>query len=158
MHVIAAKAVALGEALRPEFKAYARGVVENARALAETLKSAGFDIVSGGTDNHLMLVDLRPKRLKGNVSEKALVRAGLTCNKNGVPFDPEKPFVTSGIRLGTPACTTRGFGVGEFRQVGGLIAEVLDAVAQSEDGSAPLVESAVRQKVRALTDRFPIYP
>jgi glycine hydroxymethyltransferase len=158
MHVIAAKAVALGEALRPEFKAYARGVVENARALAETLKSAGFDIVSGGTDNHLMLVDLRPKRLKGNVSEKALVRAGLTCNKNGVPFDPEKPFVTSGIRLGTPACTTRGFGVGEFRQVGRLIAEVLDAVAQSEDGSAPLVESAVRQKVRALTDRFPIYP
>ena len=122
MHVIAAKAVALGEALRPEFKAYARNVVENARALAETLKSAGFEIVSGGTDNHLMLVDLRPKALKGNVSEKALVRAGLTCNKNGVPFDPEKPFVTSGIRLGTPAGTTRGFGVAEFRQVGQLIA------------------------------------
>jgi glycine hydroxymethyltransferase len=158
MHAIAAKAVAFGEALRPDFKIYARNVVENARALAETLRAAGFAIVSGGTDNHLMLVDLRPKRLKGNVSEKALVRAGLTCNKNGVPFDPEKPFVTSGIRLGTPACTTRGFGVGEFRQVGGLIAEVLDAVAQSEDGSAPLVESAVRQKVRALTDRFPIYP
>jgi len=157
MHVIAAKAVAFGEALRPDFKAYARQVVENARALAETLKSAGFDIVSGGTDNHLMLVDLRPKGLKGNVSEKALVRAGLTCNKNGIPFDPEKPFVTSGIRLGTPACTTRGFAVAEFRQVGGLIAEVLDAVAQSEDGAAPLVEAAVKGKVRALTDRFPIY-
>jgi glycine hydroxymethyltransferase len=158
MHVIAAKAVALGEALRPDFKVYARSVVENARALADTLLGAGFEIVSGGTDNHLMLVDLRPKRLKGNVSEKALVRAGLTCNKNGVPFDPEKPFVTSGIRLGTPAGTTRGFGVAEFRQVGGLIAEVLDAVAQSEDGTAPLVESAVRDKVHALTDRFPIYP
>ncbi|MEX0852121.1 MAG: serine hydroxymethyltransferase [Bauldia sp.] len=157
MHVIAAKAVALGEALRPEFKVYARNVVENARALAGTLRGAGFDIVSGGTDNHLMLVDLRPKRLKGNVSEKALVRAGLTCNKNGVPFDPEKPFVTSGIRLGTPACTTRGFGVAEFREVGHLIAEVLDAIAQSEEGAAPLVERTVRQKVRALTDRFPIY-
>jgi len=157
MHVIAAKAVALGEALRPDFRVYARNIVENARALAEQLKSLGFDIVSGGTDNHLMLVDLRPKRVRGNVSEKALVRAGLTCNKNGIPFDPEKPFVTSGIRLGTPACTTRGFGVAEFRQVGQLIAEVLDAVAQSEDGSAPLVEAAVRQKVRALTDRFPIY-
>ena len=157
MHIIAAKAVAFGEALRPDFKIYAKNVVENARALAEQLKSLGFDIVSGGTDNHLMLVDLRPKRLKGNVSEKALVRAGLTANKNGVPYDPEKPFVTSGIRLGTPASTTRGFGVAEFRQVGQLIAEVLDAVAQSEDGSAPLVEAAVKQKVRALTDRFPIY-
>jgi glycine hydroxymethyltransferase len=157
MHVIAAKAVALGEALRPDFKIYARSIVANARALAEQLRSLGFDIVSGGTDNHLMLVDLRPKRLKGNVSEKALVRAGLTCNKNGIPYDPEKPMVTSGIRLGTPAGTTRGFGVAEFRQVGQLIAEVLDAVAQSEDGSAPLVEASVRQKVRALTDRFPIY-
>ncbi len=157
MHVIAAKAVALGEALRPDFKVYAKNIVENARALAEQLKSLGLDIVSGGTDNHLMLVDLRPKRVKGNVSEKALVRAGLTCNKNGIPFDPEKPFVTSGIRLGTPACTTRGFGVAEFRQVGEMIAEVLDAVAQSEDGAAPLVEAAIKQKVRALTDRFPIY-
>jgi glycine hydroxymethyltransferase len=157
MHIIAAKAVALGEALRPDFKVYARNIVENARALATALKSSGFDIVSGGTDNHLMLVDLRPKRVKGNVSEKALVRAGLTCNKNGIPFDPEKPFVTSGIRLGTPACTTRGFGVAEFRQVGQLIAEVLDAVAQSEDGAAPLTEAAVKQKVHALTDRFPIY-
>jgi glycine hydroxymethyltransferase len=157
MHVIAAKAVAFAEALRPDFKVYAHNVVDNARALAETLKGAGFDIVSGGTDNHLMLVDLRPKRLKGNVSEKALVRAGLTCNKNGVPYDPEKPMVTSGIRLGTPACTTRGFGVAEFRQVGTLIAEVLDAVAQSPEGEAPLVEAAVRDKVHALTRRFPIY-
>ncbi|MEJ0013062.1 MAG: serine hydroxymethyltransferase [Bauldia sp.] len=157
MHIIAAKAVAFGEALRPEFKVYAKNIVDNARALANELKSLGFDIVSGGTDNHLMLVDLRPKHLKGNTSEKALVRAGLTANKNGIPFDPEKPFVTSGIRLGTPASTTRGFGVAEFRQVGQLIAEVLDAVAQSEDGSAPLVEAAVKQKVRALTDRFPIY-
>jgi glycine hydroxymethyltransferase len=157
MHVIAAKAVALGEALRPDFKIYARNIVENARALAETLRTSGFDIVSGGTDNHLMLVDLRPKRLKGNLSERALVRAGLTCNKNGVPYDPEKPFVTSGIRLGTPACTTRGFGVTEFQEVGRLIAEVLDAVAQSPDGAAPLVEAAVKGRVRALTDRFPIY-
>ena len=157
MHVIAAKAVALGEALRPDFKVYAKNIVENARALAETLKSAGFEIVSGGTDNHLMLVDLRPKSLKGNISERALGRAGLTCNKNGIPYDPQKPFVTSGIRLGTPASTTRGFGVAEFRQVGQLIAEVLDAVAQSEDGAAPLVEASVKQKVRALADRFPIY-
>jgi len=157
MHVVAAKAVALGEALRPEFKVYAKNVADNAKALASELKTLGFDIVSGGTDNHLMLVDLRPKRLKGNVSEKALVRAGLTCNKNGIPFDPEKPFVTSGIRLGTPAATTRGFGIAEFKQVAHLIAEVLDAVAQSEDGAAPLVEASVKAKVRALTDRFPIY-
>ncbi|MEP0324181.1 serine hydroxymethyltransferase [Bauldia litoralis] len=157
MHVIAAKAVAFGEALRPDFKVYAKNVVENARALAETLRGAGFEIVSGGTDNHLMLVDLRPKQLKGNTSEKALVRAGLTCNKNGIPFDPEKFFITSGIRLGTPACTTRGFGIAEFRQVGELIGEVLDAVSQSEDGAAPLVEASVREKVHALTARFPIY-
>jgi len=157
MHVIAAKAVAFGEALRPDFKVYAKNVVENAKALAETLRANGFDIVSGGTDNHLMLVDLRPKGLKGNVSEKALVRAAITCNKNGIPFDPEKPFVTSGIRLGTPAATTRGFGVTEFKQVGGMIAEVLNAVAQSGDGQAPMVEAAVKQRVRELTDRFPIY-
>ena len=157
MHVIAAKAVAFGEALRPDFKIYSKNVVENARALAETLRASGLDIVSGGTDNHLMLVDLRPKGLKGNVSEKALVRAGLTCNKNGVPYDPEKPFVTSGIRLGTPASTTRGFGVLEFQEVGTLIAEVLDALAQSEDGAAPLVEASVKKKVRELADRFPIY-
>lgn len=157
MHVIAAKAVAFGEALRPEFKLYAKNVVENAKALAESLRASGFDIVSGGTDNHLMLVDLRPKGLKGNVSEKALVRAAITCNKNGIPFDPEKPFVTSGIRLGTPAATTRGFGVAEFKQVGALISEVLNAVAQSGDGQAPLVEAAIKARVRELTDRFPIY-
>src|SRR5215472_1352497 len=157
MHVIAAKAVALGEALQPDFKVYAKSVVANAKALAESLKSKGLDIVSGGTDNHLMLVDLRPKGLKGNVSEKALVRAAITCNKNGIPFDPETPFVTSGLRLGTPAATTRGFGVAEFKQVGGLIAEVLNALAQSQDGKAPLVEVAIKERVRALTDRFPIY-
>ena len=157
MHVIAAKAVAFAEALRPDFKIYAKNVVENARALAESLRANGLDIVSGGTDNHLMLVDLRPKGLKGNVSEKALVRAAITCNKNGIPFDPEKPFVTSGLRLGTPAATTRGFGVAEFRQVGGLIAEVLNAIAQSQDGQAPLVEASIKERVKALTDRFPIY-
>ena len=157
MHVIAAKAVAFAEALRPDFKVYAKNVVENAKALAETLRSHGLDIVSGGTDNHLMLVDLRPKGLKGNISEKALVRAAITCNKNGIPFDPEKPFVTSGLRLGTPAATTRGFGVAEFKQVGGMIAEVLNALAQSPDGKAPLVEAAIKERVKALTDRFPIY-
>jgi len=157
MHVIAAKAVAFKEALQPDFKVYAKNVVENAKALAETLRAAGFDLVSGGTDNHLMLVDLRAKGLKGNVSEKALVRAAITCNKNGIPFDPEKPFVTSGLRLGTPAATTRGFGVAEFKQVGNLIAEVLNAIAQSPDGSAPLVEASVKQRVKELTDRFPIY-
>src|SRR5436190_7722735 len=156
MHVIAAKAVAFGEALRPDFKIYAKNVVENAKALAEAMKSHGFDIVSGGTDNHLMLVDLRPKGLKGNASEKALVRAAITCNKNGIPFDPESPFVTSGIRLGTPAATTRGFGVAEFQQVGGMIAEVLNAIAQSDDGKAPLAEAAIKERVKALTDRFPI--
>jgi glycine hydroxymethyltransferase len=157
MHVIAAKAVAFGEALRPEFKVYAHQVVLNAKALAECLKGHGFDIVTDGTDNHLMLVDLRPKGLKGNVSEQALVRAFVTCNKNAIPFDPEKPMVTSGIRLGTPAATTRGFGVAEFRHVGDLIAEVLNAVSQSPDGTAPLVEAAVREKVKALTARFPVY-
>jgi glycine hydroxymethyltransferase len=157
MHVIAAKAVAFAEALRPDFKVYARNVVENAKALAEALRANGLDIVSGGTDNHLMLVDLRPKGLKGNVSEKALVRAAITCNKNGIPFDPETPFVTSGLRLGTPATTTRGFGVAEFKQVAGMIAEVLNANAQLQDGKAPLVESAVKERVKALTDRFPIY-
>src|SRR5580700_9293991 len=151
------EAVAFAEALRPDFKIYAKNVVENAKALAESLRAQGFDIVSGGTDNHLMLVDLRPKGLKGNVSEKALVRAAITCNKNGIPFDPETPFVTSGLRLGTPAATTRGFGVAEFKQVGGLIAEVLNAVAQSQDGKAPLVEAAIKERVKALTDRFPIY-
>jgi glycine hydroxymethyltransferase len=159
MHVIAAKAVAFGEALQPEFKAYARSVVENARALAESLKANGLDIVSGGTDNHLMLVDLRPKNATGKRAEAALGRAAITCNKNGIPFDPEKPFVTSGVRLGTPAGTTRGFGIAEFREIGNLITEVLDGLkaANSDEGNAA-VEAAVKAKVVALTDRFPIYP
>ncbi|WP_269902887.1 serine hydroxymethyltransferase [Xanthobacter dioxanivorans] len=158
MHVIAAKAVAFGEALRPDFKLYAKNVVENARALAETLKGHGFAIVSGGTDTHLMLVDLRPKRLTGKTSEGALGRAHITTNKNGIPFDPEKPFVTSGIRLGTPACTTRGFGVKEFQLVGDLIAEVLDVLSQKGADEDSLVEAAVREKVASLLARFPIYP
>ena len=157
MHVIAGKAVAFGEALRPEFKLYAKNVVENAKALAETLRGHGFAIVSGGTDTHVMLVDLRPKRLTGKVSEIALGRAHITTNKNGIPFDPEKPFVTSGVRLGTPACTTRGFGVKEFQQVGDMIAEVLDVLSQKGVDEDSLVEAAVREKVGALLDRFPIY-
>jgi glycine hydroxymethyltransferase len=158
MHVIAAKAVAFGEALRPEFKVYARNIVDNARALAQTLKSGGLDIVSGGTDNHLMLVDLRPKKATGKLAEKALDRASITCNKNAIPFDPEKPFVTSGIRLGTPAGTTRGFGVAEFEEIGKLIVEVVDSIsgANSEEGNAA-VEAAVARKVEALCERFPIY-
>jgi glycine hydroxymethyltransferase len=159
MHVIAAKAVAFGEALKPEFKVYAQNVVANAKALADSLKSTGLDIVSGGTDNHLMLVDLRPKNATGKRAEAALGRANITCNKNGIPFDPEKPFVTSGIRLGTPAGTTRGFGAAEFREIGNLIAEVLDGLkaANSDEGNAA-VETAVKQKVMALTERFPLYP
>jgi len=158
VHVIAAKAVAFGEALRPEFKTYAADIVRNARALAETLKSEGLDIVSGGTDNHLMLVDLRPKKATGKLAEKALDRASITCNKNAIPYDPEKPFVTSGIRLGTPAGTTRGFGVAEFQEIGRLIVEVIDSVSgkNSEEGD-PAVEAAVAAKVRTLCDRFPIY-
>jgi glycine hydroxymethyltransferase len=158
MHVIAAKAVAFGEALRPSFKLYAKNVAESAKALAETLRSKGLDIVSGGTDTHLMLVDLRPKRLTGKVAEIALGRAHVTCNKNGIPFDPEKPTVTSGIRLGTPAGTSRGFGIAEFRQVGELIVEVLDALSQSGAEEAPAAEAAVRDKVKRLISRFPIYP
>src|SRR5215470_6434869 len=157
MHVIAAKAVAFGEALRPSFREYAKSVVENAKVLAETLKARGCDIVSGGTDTHLMLVDLRPKRLTGKTAETALGRAHITCNKNGIPFDPEKPTVTSGIRLGSPACTTRGFGVAEFRQVGALIAEVLDVLSQNGVESDHLVEAMVRNKVKDLLARFPIY-
>jgi glycine hydroxymethyltransferase len=157
MHVIAAKAVAFGEALRPAFRSYARNVAENARALAEILKSKGLDIVSGGTDTHLILVDLRPKRLTGRVAEAALGRAHITCNKNGIPSDPEKPTVTSGIRLGTPAGTTRGFGVAEFRQIGEMIVEVLDALAQRGAEEDTLIEAAVREKVKRLTARFPIY-
>jgi len=157
MHVIAAKAVAFGEALRPSFRIYAKNVIENAKALAETLKSCGLDIVSGGTDTHLMLVDLRKKGLTGKVAETALERARITCNKNGIPFDPEKPTVTSGIRLGTPAGTTRGFGIGEFRQIGEMIAEVLDALSRSKADAAPAAEASVRDKVKRLADRFPVY-
>jgi len=157
MHVIAAKAVAFAEALQPEFKLYIQQVVNNARALADTLQGHGFDIVSGGTENHLVLVDLRPKGLTGDVSENALERANITCNKNGVPFDPEKPMVTSGIRLGTPAGTTRGFGVGEFRHVGDLIAEVLDAVAAADGQPVPEAEAGVRDQVKSLCAQFPIY-
>ncbi|TXR48980.1 serine hydroxymethyltransferase [Phyllobacterium endophyticum] len=158
MHVIAAKAVAFGEALKPEFKTYAQNVAANAKTLAETLKKNGLDIVSGGTDNHLMLVDLRPKNATGKRAEAALGRANITCNKNGIPFDPEKPFVTSGVRLGTPAGTTRGFGAKEFAEIGDLISEVLDGlkVANSDEGNAA-VEKAVQQKVVTLTDRFPLY-
>jgi glycine hydroxymethyltransferase len=158
MHVIAAKAVAFGEALRPSFKIYARNVAENARALAETLKSKGLDIVSGGTDTHLMLVDLRPKKLTGKVADVALGRAHITCNKNGIPFDPEKPMVTSGIRLGTPAGTSRGFGVAEFKYIGELIVEVLDALSAKGAEADEAAEAAVRHKVKALLARFPIYP
>ena len=159
MHVIAAKAVAFGEALTPEFNSYIGNVVRNAEALAETLVAGGLQIVSGGTDTHLMLVDLRPKNLTGKASESSLGRAFITCNKNGVPNDPEKPTITSGVRLGTPAGTTRGFGQAEFREIGALILEVLDGLkeANSEEGNAQ-VEAAVKQKVIALTDRFPLYP
>ncbi len=157
MHVIAAKAVAFGEALKPSFKTYAKNVVENAKVLAETLKGHGLDIVSGGTDTHLMLVDLRPKRLTGKVAELALGRAHITCNKNGIPFDPEKPMVTSGIRLGSPACTTRGFGAAEFKQVGEMIVEVLDVLSQKGVDEDTFVEAAVRDKVKTLLGRFPIY-
>ena len=157
MHVIAAKAVAFGEALRPDFKLYAHAVVENARALAETLKAGGLAIVAGGTDNHLMLVDLRPKGLTGKAAESTLGRAHLTCNKNGIPFDPEKPMVTSGIRLGTPAGTTRGFGVAEFKRIGEMIVEVLDGLKANGEGGNGAVEQTVAGKVAELTRRFPIY-
>jgi glycine hydroxymethyltransferase len=156
MHVVAAKAVMLGEALRPEFKLYAHAVVDNARTLAATLVERGLAIVSGGTDTHLLLVDLRPKKLTGKAAEAALERAGITCNKNGIPFDPEKPTVTSGVRLGSPAGTTRGFGQVEFRQIGELIADVLDGLqAHGENNGA--AETAVRRKVEALCTAFPVY-
>ena len=157
MHVIAAKAVAFQQALQPEFKTYAANIVANARALAKSLQDAGLDIVSGGTDNHLMLVDLRPKQAKGKHAEKALDRASITCNKNGIPFDPEKPFVTSGIRLGTPAGTTRGFGEGEFREVGGMIAEVVDGLRKNGEAGDAQVEQSVARRVEELCARFPIY-
>ncbi len=156
MHVIAAKAVAFGEALQPSFKSYAEAVVANARALASCLYEGGLEIVSGGTDTHLLLVDLRPKGLTGKAAEDSLERASITCNKNGIPFDPEKPTITSGIRLGTPAATTRGFGQAEFREVGALIIEVLDGLAANPDDNSA-VEQSVRAQVRDLCERFPIY-
>ncbi|MBU6407648.1 MAG: serine hydroxymethyltransferase [Alphaproteobacteria bacterium] len=155
MHVIAAKAVAFGEALRPEFRAYAQSVVDNARALAKGLVDGGLAVVSGGTDCHLALIDLRPKAVTGRAAEAALERAFITCNKNAIPFDPAKPMVTSGIRVGTPACTTRGFGVAEFEEVAGLMLEVIEALSQG--GDASLVEQAVAKKAEALASRFPIY-
>jgi glycine hydroxymethyltransferase len=157
MHVIAAKAVAFGEALKPSFKKYAAQVVENAKTLAQSMIDGGCDVVSGGTDTHLMLVDLRKKKLTGKIAEAALGRAWITCNKNGIPFDPEKPMVTSGVRLGTPAGTTRGFGKREFKEIGALITEVLDGLSKNgEDGNGK-VEAAVKAKVAKLTKRFPIY-
>ena len=156
MHVIAAKAVAFGEALQPEFNDYAASVVENAKVLAATLQEGGLDIVSGGTDTHLMLVDLRPLKLTGKAAAISLEDAYITCNKNGIPFDPEKPTITSGLRLGTPAATTRGFGVEEFRQVGALIVEVLEGLARNPDDNSA-AEDAVRERVAELCSRFPVY-
>ena len=157
MHVIAAKAVAFGEALRPEFKFYAKAVIENAKVLAQTLKAEGLEIVSGGTDTHLMLVDLRPKKATGRATEKALDRAAITTNKNAVPFDTEKPAITSGIRLGSPACTTRGLGPSEFKEIGKLIAKVVDAIGQNGEQGDPATEESVKEQVADLCKRFPIY-
>lgn len=157
MHVIAAKAVAFGEALRPDFKIYIKNVIDNAKAMGEVLVQNGFALVSGGTDTHLILVDLRPKNLTGNIAEKSMGRAHITCNKNGIPFDPAKPMVTSGIRLGSPAGTTRGFGVAEFQEIGRLITEVLDGLAKNGETGNGAVEAAVKAKAVALCDRFPIY-
>ena len=158
MHVIAAKAVAFGEALRPEFRTYQRAVVDNARMLAETLMEQGCDIVTGGTDSHLMLVDLRPKGVTGKAAEASLERAHITANKNAIPFDPAKPAITSGVRLGTPAATTRGFGTAEFREIGLMINEVLDGLSRSNDGGNGPAEQAVVSRVQAMCARFPIYP
>ena len=158
MHVIAGKAVAFGEALRPEFKAYAASIVENAKALAASLAESGVNIVSGGTDNHLMLVDLTPKSVTGKAAEKGLDRAFLTCNKNAIPFDPASPFVTSGVRLGTPAGTTRGFGPAEFRKIGALIAEVIDGMSRNGETGDAQVEERVRRQVTELCQAFPVYP
>jgi glycine hydroxymethyltransferase len=157
MHVIAGKAAAFGEALRPEFKLYQKAVQANARVLAETLKQQGLDIVSGGTDSHLLLVDLRPKRVTGKAAEASLERARITANKNAIPFDPEKPAITSGVRLGSPAATTRGFGTEEFRQVGLMINEVLEGIGKSNDGANDAVEKAVGARVKQLCARFPLY-
>ena len=158
MHVIAGKAVAFAEALRPEFRAYQKAVRDNARVLAETLKEQGLDLVSGGTDCHLLLVDLRPKHVTGRAAEASLERAHMTANKNAIPYDPEKPTITSGVRLGSPAATTRGFGPLEFREIGLMINEVLEALGQSNDGANAAAEAAVGARVRAMCARFPIYP
>ncbi len=158
MHVIAGKAVAFGEALRPEFKGYIQQVVKNAQALADQLMKGGLDIVTGGTDTHLMLVDLRPKKVTGNIADAALGRAHITCNKNGVPFDPEKPTVTSGLRLGSPAGTTRGFKEAEFRQIGDWIVEVVDGLAANGADGNDEVEAKVRKGVAQMCERFPLYP
>ena len=157
MHVIAGKAVAFGEALQPEFKTYIQAVIDNAQVLAETLIKRGLEIVSGGTDTHLVLVDLRPKDLTGKDAEESLDRALMTCNKNGIPFDPESPMVTSGIRLGTPAGTTRGFGKDEFRLIGNMIGDVLDGLAVNKLDNS-ITETQVASKVRELCKKFPIYP
>ncbi|MEN8889695.1 MAG: serine hydroxymethyltransferase [Celeribacter marinus] len=158
MHVIAAKAVAFAEALRPEFKDYAAQVVKNAQAMADQLMKGGLDIVTGGTDTHVLLVDLRPKGVKGNATENALGRAHITCNKNGIPFDPEPPMVTSGVRLGSPAGTTRGFGEAEFRKIADLIVEVVDGLAQNGEEGNAAVEAKVKAEVEALCAQFPLYP
>jgi glycine hydroxymethyltransferase len=158
MHVIAAKAVAFAEALRPEFRAYQQAVIDNAKTLAQTLSDHGLAIVTGGTDSHLLLVDLRPKHVTGRAAEASLERARITANKNAIPFDPEKPAITSGIRLGTPAATTRGFGPAEFATVGRLINQVLEGLAASSDGSNDAAEQAVAEQVLSLCQRFPIYP
>jgi glycine hydroxymethyltransferase len=157
MHVIAGKAAAFGEALRPEFRSYQKAVVENARVLAETLVQQGLAIVTGGTDCHLMLVDLRPKRVTGKAAEASLERAHITANKNAIPFDPEKPAVTSGVRLGSPAATSRGFGTAEFREIGMMIDEVLEGLSRSNDGTNAVAEAAVGARVKALCARFPMY-
>jgi glycine hydroxymethyltransferase len=157
MHVIAGKAVAFGEILKPEFKAYAKQVIVNAKAMGDVLVKSGFALVSGGTDTHLILVDLRPKKLTGNISEKSMERAHITCNKNGVPFDPEKPMVTSGIRLGAPAGTTRGFGEAEFRDIGRMISEVLEGLAKNGEAGNGKVEAKIKDEAIALCKRFPIY-
>jgi glycine hydroxymethyltransferase len=157
MHIIAAKAVAFGEALKPDYKLYIKGVIDNAKALGESLVKGGAALVSGGTDTHLMLVDLRPKKLTGKAAEIALGRANITCNKNGVPFDPEKPAITSGIRLGSPAGTTRGFGIKEFQSIGGMIIEVLDGLAANGDEGNAKVEASAKKRAIELCERYPIY-
>jgi glycine hydroxymethyltransferase len=156
MHVICAKAVAFGEALKPEFKQYINSVVENSKVLSDVMLERGLAVVSGGTDTHLVLVDLRPKKLTGKAAERSLENAGITCNKNGVPFDPESPFVTSGIRLGSPAGTSRGFGKEEFRLIGNLIGDVLDGLSKSS-GDNSIIENEVKLKVKSLCEKFPIY-